>query len=84
MDEAFFYYRSDLNPSWDLFVQQGNDEVNNDLVEMVCGPEQDEENKNCTLLRNLGNTSQINVILSDNDIGEILNRVKFMILRTTG
>lgn len=44
----------------------------------------DEDNKSCTLHSNLGNTSQINVILSDSDICEILKRDKFMILRTTG
>lgn len=51
---------------------------------MVYGPEQDQENKACPLHSNLGNTLQINVILRDSDIGEILNRDKFMILWTTG
>ena len=60
------------------------DQMRSELVEMVYGPEQDEENKACPLHSNLGNTLQINVILRDSDIGEILNRDKFMILWTTG
>ena len=84
VDEACLHYRSYLNQSWDPLLQQENDEINSKLDKIEHGTEQDEDSKSCTSHSNLGNTSQINVILSDSDICEILKRDKFMILRTTG
>ena len=45
---------------------------------------QDEENKNCALHRDLGNILEANVILSDSNIGKILNTDNTLILWTTG
>lgn len=89
MDKAFFPSRSDLNLSWDLLVKRENDKVNCKLVKMRYGPEQDEDNQNSTLHRNLWKSLQTNFVFSDSDIGEnpnllILNRNKFLSLCRTG
>ena len=33
VDEAFLHFRSDLTSSWDPFLQQENDDVNNELLQ---------------------------------------------------
>ena len=77
VDESLFHFRSDLTPSWDLFLQQENDDVNNELFqrENIEEEQSDDIQSSDTphaFSRYAATSTQISTVLTDTDLSQIL------------
>ena len=75
LDEVFLHFRSDLRPSWDPFLQQENDDVNNELLQRENIEEEQSDGIQSSdtphaFSRYAVTSTQISTVLTDTDLSQ--------------
>ena len=82
LEVAFLQFSLDLTPSWDPFLQQKNDDVNNELLkrENIEAEQSDDIQSSHPShpFTGYANTStQISTVLTDDDLGKTIRSLNF-------